>query len=174
MHVDSKWLGLTPYSKALDQQAQAWQQVHNKELSGVILGCEHPAVITLGRSAQRDSELKLQATDFEVYQIDRGGQATLHNPGQLVIYPIISLNDYNLRIKDFIFLLEQVSINTLSELGVESFRKENSPGLYTENGKIVFIGIRIDQKITRHGISINVKNNLWDFDKIRICGHDSQ
>ncbi len=143
----------------------------------VILGCEHPVVVTLGRSADIQQSIYAHAQhetissslQLPVHVTDRGGLATLHSPGQLVIYPILPLRKYGMGVRDYVNLLEQTTIELLSNSGIESYVKEDS-GVYTKKGKIAFIGIRVEKGVSRHGLSLNVSNDLNLFSKIVSCG----
>lgn len=157
----------------MDIQTQAYGLV---ERSGfpVVLGFEYYPVITLGKRAEAQDELlwkseELQAQGFEVVETDRGGQATLHSPGQLVIYPLVPIRKLQISVRDFVALLEEATIQWLSKYQIQAYRKEDA-GVFTDKGKIAFIGIRVENGITRHGISINVSNDLNLFGGIRACG----
>jgi lipoyl(octanoyl) transferase len=180
--------GLIAYHNALLRQADAHNYV---ERTGrpVCLGCEHYPVITLGkRLSQGPSQSSnalpnalseawgnyassdLEARGFEIVSTDRGGQATLHSPGQLVIYPILPLRDYKMAVRDYVRLLEDCTIQCLKLLKVEAYRHEDEAGVFTKAGKLAFIGIRVERGISRHGISLNVSNNLDLFQYISACG----
>lgn len=170
----TKWLGLRPYDLALAEQMNIWQslQLETSGGKGTLLGCEHPATITLGRRATSD-EILSYSSDIPVFKIDRGGQATLHAPGQLVIYPIFSLRDTEMGVRDFVRLLLGTTTTILAELGIETENREDT-GLYTKNGKICFVGLRVEKSVTRHGLSLNVSNDLDLFSAIRSCGVSAQ
>lgn len=173
--IDSCWCNQVAYSHGLEIQMSHYEKVLNRQHPGTVLGLEHKAVVTLGKRAILKEDVKissqeLQSLDMDLAQIDRGGHATLHTPGQLVIYPIVNLRYYNLNVRTFISLLELTTQKTLQEYRIETFKSSEEPGLYTTNGKIAFFGIRIDRGISRHGISLNVKNDLNLFNVIRSCG----
>lgn len=166
----AKWQGLLPYREGLLLQNQMWSETLQDGLTRII-GCEHPAVITLGKRSH--PELDLKPTNLESILIDRGGQATLHSPGQLVIYPIVHLRQHQIAVRDFVHELLLATQKNLADYGVTSFERPESPGLYTESGKIVFCGLRIERGVSRHGLSINLNNDLVLFDHIRSCGVES-
>lgn len=176
--ISSQWLGLTPYTKALEIQKETWEFVQ-KTNSTMILGLEHPSVITIGKRSEfqheiRATEQELKNLQVEWAKTDRGGMATVHSPGQLVIYPIFPLKYFDISVRHFILLMEQTTKEVISEFGVELEKRECNPGLYTRYGKIASFGFRIDQGISRHGISINVSNDLRLFGTIRPCGKDNE
>ncbi|MES2768310.1 MAG: lipoyl(octanoyl) transferase LipB [Bdellovibrionota bacterium] len=140
-----------------------------------ILGVEHPSVITLGKRAEPSEEIKitldsLEDLNIQYYKVDRGGHATLHSPGQLVIYPILNLSEYGLTVRDYLCALQKSTIAFFDQLGIKTFAKEDSPGIYTKKGKIAFFGIRVKKGIAFHGLAINVSNDTEDFSLIRSCG----
>lgn len=140
---------------------------------------EHPSVITLGKRANPEVEIKtsletLEDLNIQCYKVDRGGFATLHSPGQLVVYPIFKLSDYNLTVRSYLCLLQKTTQEFFERFGIKTFTKDNSPGLYTDNGKIAFFGIRVQKGVTFHGLSINVSNEIEDFALIKSCGTSSE
>jgi len=171
----TSWYSMISYSQALELQNQYRLKVRQRPQNIYLMGLEHQFVITLGRRALVEKEIswskeKLQLNGAEVVITDRGGLATLHSPGQLVIYPIFSLENYRISVKSYVDLLLKVTQNFLLNLGIESFTQEDQPGLFTKNGKIVFIGLRIRDGICYHGLSINIANDLSLFESIQSCG----
>lgn len=172
------WGDLTPYNKALEKQMSLVKEVQTHPKLGAVLAYEHPKVITLGvRSSDKDL---LQTNSFyndnqiEILEVNRGGEATFHNPGQLVIYPILHLPSLGLRVKDYICVLQKTTYAALKAYGVEAFGQGEEPGVYTNNGKIAFIGVKVSHGVCYHGISININNELKDFDAIQSCGVTNQ
>jgi lipoate-protein ligase B len=100
---------------------------------------------------------------------DRGGQATIHNRGQLVLYPIIPLREWNVGVRQYVDALERATALFLAENGVEVTRSYE-PGLWVDDKKIASFGIRVDRGVTLHGVAININNNLTDFNMIKPCG----
>ena len=133
--------------------------------------------ITLGLTAKRDSEVMEVPEGFVVEQTDRGGQATLHSPGQLVIFPVLDLRKLELGPKDLVCeLLKALHRPLVKEVGDQLEMQED--GLYTPSGKLAFIGMRLKNRQVFHGLSLNVNNDLSLFSAIRSCGrsqasHDS-
>jgi len=170
-----KWLGAVPYSVALELQHQLVDRVELNPKFMTILGVEHPSVITLGRRAIPEEEIKIELSSLEdlniqCYKVERGGHATLHSPGQLVVYPIFNIQEYGLTVRDYLCALQKSTISFFKQIGIEVYAKEDSPGVYTKNGKIAFFGIRVKKGVTFHGLAINVTNELEDFSLIRSCG----
>ena len=175
----SHWLGLMDYRQATQLQNSLYENLRESidgaktNQLGTVLGLEHPEVITLGKRGRRDEDvLPKMLLDTPVVEVDRGGQATIHSPGQLIIYPVINLRLLRLGVRDYVALLEDVTIQALSQLGITADRGFQN-GVFTSVGKIAFIGVRVQHGITTHGISINFSNDLSIFEKIRACGVSS-
>ncbi len=167
-----QWLGFTDYVKCLEMQTTAMLAADERP---IIFGLEHPLTITLGRRGDplRDVVVgfkTLRERAIPVVAVERGGQATLHNPGQLVIYPILPLRNYGLGVREYVALLEETTKQLLALYGITACCKGDEPGLFTIKGKIAFYGVRISKGITSHGVAINVSNELADFQMIRSCG----
>jgi lipoate-protein ligase B len=118
-----------------------------------------------------------------VVEIRRGGGTTAHNPGQLVFYPILKLQELGLSINKYIRKLETIGMELLEQLGVKCQRQIGFPGLWVENNrqssivnrqsrKIASIGVRVSKGITCHGMAININNDLGIFDLFVPCGLD--
>ena len=166
--------GLKDYQSVLLLQENTLQNLLAGEGKETIFIVEHLPVITLGA---RDSANKLakntdtiKQSGVEIFQTRRGGGTTAHNPGQLVVYPIINLKKHLLGVSDFVHLLEKIGIEFLAELGVNCCTKKGFPGLWCENRKIASIGVQIKKWITCHGMAININNDLSIFDLIVPCG----
>lgn len=173
--MKTTYFGLKTYNESMLLQDQAYNLVQSSQLP-VVLGFEYYPVITLGKRSDAVSDIKVAAESLkdrgiELALIDRGGQATLHSPGQLVIYPLVPLKKLKLGVRDFVGCLEEATINWLESRRIKA-QIGSETGVYTNNGKIAFIGIRVDRGISKHGISININNDLDLFKTIRPCGVD--
>ena len=170
-------LGTHPYAEVLEHQLDLCQKRQNDEIDNTVLIIEHPPVITLGA---RNSENKLLTDEniirnqgIELVRVGRGGGTTAHNPGQLVVYPIIKLKSIKLDVNAYIRSLEQVGIELLQWLGVESDRRKGFPGLWIGEKKIASIGVQLKKWVSFHGIAININNDLEIFKHIVPCGLDN-
>ncbi len=174
--IDIRDLGLCEFRETLDLQKNLWQQRYDKEIPNTVLIVEHPPVITLGarQSANRllEEEATLAARGIEVVPIRRGGGATAHNPGQLVLYPILELASLGLSVNEYIRELEQIGIELLGELQVAASRNKGFPGLWVMPRKIASIGVRVSKGVTYHGMAINILNDLSIFSAMVPCGLD--
>ena len=134
---------------------------------------EHPATVTLGRRATV-VDLHLDDAGYvergiEVQYVNRGGLATAHEPGQLVVYPLVALKKKNLHW--YADNLLQVVINLLGEYDINGYLKDGEPGVWVDGCKICSFGVAIKKWVTSHGIALNVNNSLEVFSTIVPCGH---
>jgi lipoic acid synthetase len=179
---------LADYRKVLQQQHELHEKRRLGEIPNTVVIVEHPPVVTLG-ARQNANRLLLDRDELAKHGIDvvdtrRGGGATAHNPGQLVFYPILHLQELGLGISEYIRELEAIGIELLRELGVHAQRREAFPGLWVlrENSqfeipnskfqKIASIGVRVSKGVTYHGMAINIQNDLSIFDLLVPCGLD--
>ena len=107
---------------------------------------------------------------IDVVPIRRGGGITAHNPGQLIIYPIIHLDECSFHVAPFIHYLEQLAIEVLAETAIQAERVHRYPGLWVREKKIASVGVQIAKRTSMHGIAINLYNDLAIFDHIVPCG----
>jgi len=171
-NLSSEFMGLQAYPDVVAKQLELVGTV-SRTKNIHVLGLEFKPVITLGVRGRADEDLAHVDSSIPVVQTDRGGQATMHTPGQLVVYPMIDLKIYGIGVRDFVCVLSKATSATLKHYGIESFSSDEAPGLYTMRGKIAFIGIRLDRGVVRHGLSLNVSNDLAQFSAIRSCGVSS-
>src|SRR5437762_1245826 len=161
--------GLVPYAEALAwQRALAQDRIDGRLAHDVLLLLEHPAVVTLGRNAHAGHVLEPQGV--EVFEIERGGDVTLHAPGQLVGYPIVDLTGHKPDLHWYLRTLEQALIDALGRLGIAAERNPGYTGVWTRGRKIASIGIHVKQWVTWHGFALNVTNDLAQFERIVPCG----
>ena len=138
------------------------------EESEIIWSCEHEPVYTTGRRAIDNREQPTLPAPL-VYT-DRGGETTFHGTGQIMLYPIVHLKKRHITPKQYVSLLEQSAINLLAALGVTAERRCGLPGVWTKEGKIVAIGLRIRNGVAYHGMALNVNVDASWFSAINPCG----
>ncbi len=174
-HID---LGLMDYEAALAVQLQLHERVRQGLASGFLLTVQHPSCLTLGKHADRkylrESVENYERQGFRVIPTDRGGEVTAHEPGQLVVYPILSMQAWKLRPKAFVARLLQVVVCTLAAYGLESYPSDDYPGVWLGHRKICAIGVRLKNRVSYHGLALNVKNSLALFERIVPCGIEDQ
>jgi lipoyl(octanoyl) transferase len=137
---------------------------------------EHPPVFTLGLAGK--PEHLLQPGEIPVLKVERGGQVTYHGPGQAVMYPLLCLRNYGLKVGAYVCLLEQCAIEVLARHGIQAERLKGAPGVYVGahhapwvGAKIAALGIKISRGMTFHGLALNVDMNLEPFERINPCGY---
>jgi len=169
-----RWLGRLPYLEAWDLQRSIHEgRVTGRTYDDYLLLLEHPPTYTTGRFAG-DSPSALtpeaaEAVGAELHQVDRGGDITFHGPGQLVGYPIVSLGSPP-DLVGHVRRIEETLIAVLADLGVEAWREDGYPGVWTASGKVAAIGVRAARQVTTHGFALNVATDLSYFDHIVPCG----
>jgi len=167
-------LGLISYNVAYNLQTKLFELIKLKDNPGVILLLEHYPVITIGSNRNTGNLLvsreELQHQDIELVQSTRGGDITLHTPGQIVCYTIFNLALIKKDLTLFVYNLEQVIIDMLASYNIQGTRIDRHRGIFVNNSKIASIGLKIKKWITFHGFSINVNNDLKYFDNITACG----
>lgn len=170
--MNAKFLGRVALADALLQQSEIHKNTVADSREGMLLGFEAEPVITLGLRAGSEDVLStssdLERLGFTIHRVDRGGQATLHHPGQLVIFPVWTVR--GIGVQNWVKSLAEITAQTLREWNIESHWDSENPGLYTREGKIMACGVRIRQGVSTHGIALNVSNRLEDFALIRACG----
>ncbi|HOE63938.1 MAG TPA: lipoyl(octanoyl) transferase LipB [Candidatus Sumerlaeota bacterium] len=165
-----------PYAEAVDEMNLIVEQRIAGNGSDTIIFVEHDPVITMGRRARAEHLVGYASSDgktiggIPVVYTDRGGDVTLHSPGQLVIYPVIRLKVREQRLHDLLIAYENLIIQTALAFGVKACRIEGRTGAWTPRGKLASIGIHIRRWTTYHGIALNVSNDLSLFDNIIPCG----
>jgi lipoyl(octanoyl) transferase len=187
-------LGLIDYKEAWDLQestldavvreklsAGSGEQLNKGEGSQVIYFCQHPHVFTLGKSGKNQNLLIqdkfLEKINATFYRIDRGGDITYHGPGQIVGYPVIDLEALGIKVKDYVWKLEESVIRTLGHFDLQGQRLDGATGVWLDTGtpgktrKICAIGVRVSRYVTMHGFALNVNTDLNYFEYINPCGY---
>lgn len=177
--------GYADYGEMLSKQRELFSMMVERKRQGIpidrefILLVEHNPVITLGRHAKpenilfREEELALRG--IEMHRIERGGDVTYHGPGQLVAYPILNLEAHKMGVRDYVEMLEEAVIRTLSEFGLKGERVAGASGVWIDAGtererKICALGVKCSRYITMHGLALNVNTDLNGFRMINPCG----
>lgn len=182
------WLGRVGYSETLALQRSLFDRRKADTVEDTLLLLEHEPVYTLGRRAKPEDVLAdaaiLSSIGAEVVETDRGGEVTYHGPGQLVMYPVISIREAELGPVTYVRILEQVIIDTLRRYAINGHRVVGKtgvwvggePGAKPEPGeiptgrKIAAMGVRVSGGVAMHGLSLNVSTDLSYFDHIVPCG----
>ena len=171
-------LGLIGYAEAYALQERIVAARKAEVIEDVLLLCEHPHVITQGRSGKWEhllaSEHVLRQKGVEYYETSRGGDITYHGPGQIVAYPILNLGAIRRDVVWYVRMLEEAMIQATAEFGITAERVAGKTGIWVKSGdteeKLGAIGVRISRWVTSHGLAYNVSTDLRYFDLIVPCG----
>ena len=185
-----KDLGKISYQYGLNEQEKYFSEIikikksnYKKEkllkTDNFLLFVEHYPVFTLGKSGDINNLLTnkefLTENKIDFFKTNRGGDITFHGPGQIVVYPILDLDNFFTDIHKYLRTLEEVIIATLSDYGILGFRIDGQTGVWVGKGKfpaqkICAFGVRASRWVTMHGMSLNVNTNLDYFKYIVPCG----
>jgi lipoate-protein ligase B len=168
-------LGRRPYGEALALQRDLCRRRLDGSLrDDLLLLVEHEPVVTLGRGTRPESlpvpPAELPAQGVEVFEVERGGDVTMHEPGQLVGYPILDLQRLRPDLHWYLRELEGALIDALADVGLAAGRRAGLTGVWTGDRKIASIGIHVKRWVTFHGFALNVTNSLRGFDLVVPCG----
>jgi len=175
-------LGLVPYDAAWDLQRRAVQARRTGELAeDLLLLVEHPPVVTLGRGTKPGHLLApatlLESQGIQLREVERGGDVTIHEPGQLVAYPIIDLKQHRQDLHWYLRQLEEAIIRAIAAFGLEGSRVPGLTGVWHARAdgtrvKLASIGVHARDWVTWHGLALNVCNTLATFAHTVPCGID--
>ena len=185
-------VGLLDYKTTWDYQEKLQQEIvlqktnnrslpenEQKSTSNHMLMVEHPHVYTLGKSGDENNLLVsdgfLKNINATYYKINRGGDITYHGPGQLVVYPILDLENFYTDIHKYLRMLEETVILLLAEYGITAGRSSKETGVWLDADnakarKICAIGVHCSRWVTKHGIGFNINTDLSYFGHIVPCG----
>lgn len=177
--------GLLPYGEAFELQRRLVAARKAHVVPDILLLCEHPHVITLGRNGHAEhllaSQHLLRQMNVEFHSTDRGGDITYHGPGQIVGYPILDLAGIRRDVAWYLRQLEELMISVTADFGIEAARKSGMTGVWVERAaasdgappvaeKLAAIGVHLSRWVTSHGFAYNVSTDLRYFDLIVPCG----
>ncbi len=189
-------LGLIDYQQAWDYQTDLFNKTlevksKNRNLpineqqttNNYLIFCEHPHVYTLGKSGNENNLLvkkdDLHTIKASYYHINRGGDITYHGPGQIVVYPILDLENFFTDIHQYMRLLEEAVMLTLKEFNIQSGRVKGLTGVWLDGDtekarKICALGVKMSRWVSLHGLAFNVTTDLNYFKHIVPCGIDDK
>ena len=159
--------GRVDYALALTRQERLAADIAAGRAAETLLLLEHPPVYTIGRGGDAAHLLDPQA---QVLRVDRGGDITWHGPGQVVGYPLVHLDRRGRDLHHWLCLLEELLIRTLAAFAVPAGRRAGMTGVWSERGKIGFVGVGVRRWVSLHGFSLNVCPDLAAFYRIVPCG----
>ena len=160
-------LGRMDYGRALEAQRALASRRAAGEVPDLLMLLEHDHVITLGR---KTTPPNLRPQQVPVFEVERGGDATYHGPGQLVGYPIVALADHDVR--RHVKAIESALIAAVSPWGIAAGTLEGHPGVWVGGRKLASIGVAVTGWVAYHGFALNVSTDMSYFELIRPCGLD--
>jgi lipoyl(octanoyl) transferase len=174
MQLVDKWLGSDiAYADALQIQETKLLEVLDGSSPNTFYQLEHTPIYTIGRTRDQSSLQSPELLPHPVVEINRGGQATYHGPGQLVGYPIVDLRPLGKDLHTYIRAIEQALIETCQSFGINGQRREGLTGVWVDDRKLAAIGVGVRKWISMHGFAINItKESLKGFLSITPCGLD--
>jgi lipoyl(octanoyl) transferase len=169
--MKARWLGRVGFEEALALQEELVRRKRaDYSLGDELLLLEHDPVYTIGRTPDQSSLRGAAHLPHPLFQINRGGQATYHGPGQLIGYPVIDLRNYGQDLHRYLRWLEDLLIELLAEYEIAAARREGLTGVWIGTRKIASIGVGVRHWITMHGFALNVGGDLSPYDAITPCG----
>ncbi len=173
-HCRAYYLGIVEYTEALRLQEQLVKARIAGDIPDTVLFLQHPPVITIGAYGRGENVIAsrdvLSNEGVAIVYTDRGGDITVHEPGQLVGYPIFNVNSKGKDLHQYVRNLEEVVIRTLNDYSIAAHRDSAYPGVWVGEEKICAIGIRVSRWVTKHGFALNINNDLKNFSYINPCG----
>ena len=167
-------LDTVEFGEAWELQKTLLEARMSNAVEDCLILLQHPPTFTFGRRYKEDNLITnkeyYESLGFAVYKTDRGGLATYHGLGQLVGYPIIKISTYTKDYYQYLRMLEDVMIRTLIDFGIAARRNEGYTGVWVDNAKIGFVGVRMSFGYAMHGFSLNVNNDVSPFNHITPCG----
>jgi lipoyl(octanoyl) transferase len=170
MKLETRWLGRIAFEKALRLQDALVKERAQGVRPDVLLLLEHEPVYTIGHTPDRSSLGDAAHLPYPVVEINRGGKATYHGPGQLVGYPILDLAARGRDLHRYLRDLEGALIRLLAVYGVEAGRRDGLTGVWIGPRKIASIGVGVRHWVSMHGFALNVCGDLAPFHEITPCG----
>ena len=146
-------------------------EINNNKANELIWILEHPSTFTAGPGSNKRDILD---KSIKIIKTSRGGKITWHGPGQLICYLVINLNNRKRDIRKFVNIIENSIIHSLKSFGIDSFSDRKNIGIWSKlknkNKKVGAIGIKVKRWIAYHGFSININNDISNYQKIVPCG----
>ena len=170
--------GLLPYAAACALQHRLVEARKAGAIPDILLFCEHPHVITLGRNGNRKnlraSDHLLSQMNVTFHETNRGGDITYHGPGQIVGYPILDLTEHRRDVRWYVQQLEETMIRASADFGITAARVTDRHGIWVQSPageeKLAALGVHLSRWVTSHGFAYNVATDLRYFGLIVPCG----
>ena len=164
-------LGSVDFEAALALQKRLVYEISGERDQAALLLCEHPPLITVGRSGSRGHILfepeELAARRWRVRWVNRGGGALLHLPGQVAVYPVVALDRLGLGLDDYLGRLTDVLRDTLADFSVRAEGRDGEPGLWVGGRPIALVGAAVSGWVAYYGAVLNVHPDLELLRRVR-------
>ncbi|MBA2529388.1 MAG: lipoyl(octanoyl) transferase LipB [Euzebyales bacterium] len=157
----SVWCGEVVYEEALSWQRLLVAARATDAIGDVLLTLTHDRVYTAGRHADLASNVRAD-TGVRIVPVERGGDLTYHGPGQLVAYPVLKLTDSK-AVRPYVEALVEACLRTAASFGIRATPDRRRPGVWVGDAKLAAVGVRVDRRVTSHGLAFNVTTDLADF-----------
>lgn len=162
-------LGRKPYDEVWELQRELLEKRVAGDIGDTLILTEHDEILTVGRGSELE---EVARSGLPVREVERGGEATYHGPGQMVAYPILELPEERRDLHRYLRDLEEVVIRVLSEVQIEGGRRPGLTGVWIGDRKVCSIGVAVRRWVTWHGLALNVHTDLSAFQRFRPCGLD--
>lgn len=167
------------FYEAVDLQKKYFAKVHSGKAKGYLLFVEHNPVVTFGRTIKHVRKemndllvlpMALKKIGINLAYCNRGGGITYHGPGQLMIYPIINLKKFGIKVSQYLLILNEAILTVLTKFGLKGEILKDEPGIKVKGSEICAIGIHVSKNVTTHGAALYVCGDLEPFELINPCG----
>lgn len=169
--LEVRRLGRTRFEEAHALQRELVDARADGRAGDLVLLTEHEPVVTLGRGTPAAA---VPVSGLPVVAVERGGEATYHGPGQLVVYPILLLSGARRDLHRYLRDLEEVVIGVLSEFELQGERRPGQTGVWLAGKKLCSIGVSVRRWVTFHGLALDLHTDLSAFRSFRPCGLDPE
>lgn len=169
-----EWRGRERYADTWARQLELHALRRAGQAPDTLVLVEHEPVVTLGKQGELShlmvSEALLSARGVDLHRVERGGDITFHGPGQLVGYPILSLTERGLSVRELMRGLEECLIRTVAGYGISAGRIPGLTGVWCADQKVAALGVAVKGGVSFHGFALNVATDLSYFNLIVPCG----
>lgn len=159
--VETFLLGRIDFGRCLELQRRLIGQIGGRDDGQIVLLlCEHPQVITVGRGGSpgdiTSENRLLRSGQIEVRWVNRGGGCMVHCPGQLAIYPVLPLRWHGFSVGEYLQRLQVGMVETLDDLGIHGDTPPGRFGIWGRTGQLAALGVAVRRWVTYYGAYLNV------------------
>ncbi len=159
--VETFLLGRIGFERCLKLQRRLVEQVGTRDDGQiVVLICEHPPIITVGRGGSPGDvalhSRTLRERQIEVRWVNRGGGCMVHCPGQLAVYPIVPLRWHEFSVGEYLQRFQAGLMETLDTLNIPGTAPPGRIGVWGRTGQLAAVGVAVRNWVTYYGAYLNV------------------